>query len=219
MKRAILLRGGAVAALAVLLVGCGGAKKGAGAGATTAASACSPVDVPAAKKVKLKAPKQKLAAGARVSATVATNCGSFTIALDTKRAPKTSASFVYLARKHVYDNTLVHRIQTGFVVQGGDPLGTGLGNAGYTVDEKPPSNLAYTLGTVAMARSPVEPPGRSGSQFFVVTAADAGLDPTYALLGKISSGLDAVKKIETAGSPSGQPTATVVISRVTVAGA
>ena len=74
------------------------------------------------------------------------------------------------------------------MIQGGDPLGTGTGGPGYTVVEKPPANLAYTKGTVAMAKSSAEPPGSSGSQFYVVTGADAGLPPEYALVGKVSEG-------------------------------
>ena len=104
-----------------------------------------------------------------------TSCGTFEIALDTKRAPKTTNSFAYLADEGFYDDLTFHRIVPGFVIQGGDPLGTGTGGPGYSVDEKPPANLAYTKGTVAMAKSSAEPPGRSGSQFFVVTGADAGL--------------------------------------------
>jgi peptidyl-prolyl cis-trans isomerase B (cyclophilin B) len=150
------------------------------------------------------------------SARVETSCGSFTIALDTSRAPKTASSFAYLARRGVYDNTIFHRIIPGFVVQGGDPTGTGTGGPGYSVDEPPPDNLSYTRGIVAMAKSPVEPPGRSGSQFFVVTAADAGLTPDYALVGRVSAGLDVVQRIEQLGSASGSPRAPVVIRRVTI---
>ena len=76
-----------------------------------------------------------------------------------------------------------------------------LGGPGYSVDEKPPANLAYTKGTVAMAKSSAEPPGRSGSQFFVVTAADAGLPPEYALVGKVSNGYDVVAGIGKLGTP------------------
>jgi cyclophilin family peptidyl-prolyl cis-trans isomerase len=67
-----------------------------------------------------------------------------------------------------------------------------------------------------MAKSPVEPPGRSGSQFFVVTAADAGLTPDYALVGRVTSGFDVVQRIEQLGSASGRPKAAVVIRRVTI---
>lgn len=147
-----------------------------------------------------------------------TSCGSFEIALDVARAPKTTSSFAYLARRGVYDDTLFHRIVPGFAVQGGDPTGSGMGGPGYSVDEKPPQNLSYTHGVVAMAKSPAEPPGRSGSQFFVVTEPDAGLTPDYALLGHVIGGLDAVQRIEQLGTPSGRPRAPVVIRRITIRG-
>ena len=151
-------------------------------------------------------------------ATVDTTCGSFEIALDTVRASKTASSFAYLARRGVYDDTLFHRIVPGFVVQGGDPTGTGTGSAGYSIDEPPPQNLSYTRGLVAMAKTPVEPPGRSGSQFFVVTARDAGLTPGDALLGRVTSGFDAVQRIEQLGTPEGTPKAPVTIRRVGIEG-
>jgi cyclophilin family peptidyl-prolyl cis-trans isomerase len=107
-------------------------------------------------------------------------------------------------------------------VQGGDPLQTGRGGPGYTVTERPPANSTYTLGTVAMAKTPVEPAGRSGSQFFIVTAADAGLPSNYAILGKVSSGLDVVQRIGKLGDPAsgdaGSPLATVVIRRIMIHG-
>ena len=106
----------------------------------------------------------------------------------------------------------------GFLVQGGDPTGKGTGGPGYFVDEPPPQNLSYTRGVVAMAKSPAEPPGRSGSQFYVVTAADAGLTPDDALLGHVSSGFDVVQRIEQLGTPSGRPKAAVVIRRVAIQG-
>jgi peptidyl-prolyl cis-trans isomerase B (cyclophilin B) len=147
---------------------------------------------------------------------VETSCGNFEIGLDVGRSPETAASFAYQARQGVYDDTLFHRIIPGFVVQGGDPAGTGSGGPGYFVDERPPENLSYTRGTVAMAKSPAEPPGRSGSQFFVVTAPDAGLTPDYALLGRVTGGMDVVQRIESLGTPSGQPTAPVVIRRISI---
>jgi cyclophilin family peptidyl-prolyl cis-trans isomerase len=207
----------AVLGAGVAIAGCGGDGNGA-SDTQTVASGCEPAARPAAKKVKLKRPKGAAAKApaSGQTATVETNCGSFVFALDSKRAPKTAGSFAYLVRKHVYDDTLIHRIEPDFVIQGGDPLGTGTGGPGYTVDEKPPGNLSYTRGLVAMARTAAEPPGRSGSQFFVVTAADAGLDPTYALLGKVTDGLDVVDRIAALGSQGGIPTETVVIRQITL---
>ena len=125
-----------------------------------------------------------------------------------------------MAREGLYDETGFHRIVPGFVIQGGDPLGTGRGGPGYSVDEAPPSDTAYTRGTVAMAKAALEPPGRSGSQFYVVTAADAGLPPEYALLGEVSSGEEVVDRISELGDPAsgdtGTPLAPVVIRTITV---
>ena len=198
----------------IALAGCGG-----GGGETSHAAlpaGCTQVTAPAPKEVHLSRPTQRLNGPA--TATVETSCGSFTIALDTVRAPETTASFAYLARHGVYDDTTFHRIVPGFVVQGGDPTGTGSGGPGYSVDEPPPEDLSYTRGIVAMAKSPAEPPGRSGSQFFVVTAADAGLTPDYALLGRVASGLDVVQQIEELGTPSGKPKSPVLIKRITIKG-
>ncbi len=207
----------AVALALVIAPGCGGSQ-GARDTTTTAAlpSGCTEVQAPPPKQVKLSRPTSTLHGPA--TATVATSCGSFTIALDTARAPKTASSFAYLARQGVYDDTTFHRIVPGFVIQGGDPSGTGSGGPGYFVDEPPPRDLSYTRGVVAMAKTSAEPPGRSGSQFFVVTVPDAGLTPDYALLGKVSSGFDVVKRIEQLGTPSGTPSAPVVIQRVTIHG-
>jgi peptidyl-prolyl cis-trans isomerase B (cyclophilin B) len=198
----------------VALAGCGG-----GGGGTTAAElppGCSMVSEPPPMQLHLPPPSARLRGTA--TATVATSCGSFRIDLDTARAPKTTSSFAYLARHGAYDGTAFHRIVPDFVVQGGDPTGTGSGGPGYFVDEPPPQDLSYTRGTVAMAKSSVEPPGRSGSQFFVVTAADAGLTPDYALLGRVSSGMNVVDRIAQLGTPSGRPKAAVVIHRVTIQG-
>ena len=102
------------------------------------------------------------------------------------------------------------------MIQGGDPLGTGTGGPGYKVVEKPPANLAYTKGVVAMAKSSAEPPGTSGSQFYVVTGADAGLPPEYALVGKVSKGIDVVERIGKLGTPSEKPKQTVLIEKITI---
>ena len=206
------------ASLAIfLLTGCGG---GGGGDDTSTSSGlpagCTQVQAPQPKRVHLSRPTTTLHGPA--TATVATNCGSFTIALDTARAPKTASSFAYLARRGVYNDTLFHRIVPGFVIQGGDPTGTGSGGPGYFVDEPPPRGLSYTQGVVAMAKTSAEPPGRSASQFFVVTVADAGLTPDYALVGKVSSGFDVVQRIEQLGTASGAPKAPVVIRQVTIQG-
>lgn len=182
----------------------------------TSAAGCREVEAPEAKKVSFKAPPQTVKRGESLTAVVETSCGSFDIALDAARAPKTVNSFVYLSEKGFYDDLTFHRIAPGFVIQGGDPLGTGTGGPGYTVVEKPPANLSYTKGTVAMAKSPAEPPGASGSQFFVVLGADAGLPPEYALVGKVDEGMDVVERIGELGTAAEKPKQTVLIEKISI---
>jgi peptidyl-prolyl cis-trans isomerase B (cyclophilin B) len=203
------------------LAACGGGGDTTSTGASLP-TGCQQVAKPRPKKTQLKRPKQTVTRGESLTATVDTSCGSFDIRLDTAESPQTVNSFVYLAKKGFYDDTIFHRIVPHFVIQGGDPLQTGEGGPGYNVTEAPPHNATYRMGTVAMAKGSVEPSGRSGSQFFVVTAADAGLPPNYAILGKVSSGFDVVKRIGTLGDAAsgsaGTPLATVVIRRITVRG-
>jgi peptidyl-prolyl cis-trans isomerase B (cyclophilin B) len=216
---------------ASLIVGCGGGGTttseipGGGASSTpTAAQAakppagCTNVAKPAPKKEGgQKKPKAPLASGKTYKLTVETNCGSFTIQLDLKTAPNASASMVSLAKAGFFTNTIFHRIVPGFVIQGGDPTGTGQGGPGYKTVDKPPKNAKYTLGVVAMAKTGTEKAGTAGSQFFVVTGKDAGLPPDYAVLGKVVAGMDVVTRIGQLGDSSEQPNAVVVIKSMKVA--
>jgi cyclophilin family peptidyl-prolyl cis-trans isomerase len=104
----------------------------------------------------------------------------------------------------------------GFVIQGGDPTGTGAGGPGYQTHDKVPANAAYTHGVVAMAKSGAEPPGTAGSQFFVVTQDAPQLPPDYAIVGKVTEGLDVVDAIGALGDASEQPTQPIVIEDVRV---
>jgi cyclophilin family peptidyl-prolyl cis-trans isomerase len=215
------------AALAVIVVAAIVISRGGGDDDSTSASGdstaaaeksggCEKVEAPEPKNVSFPKPDQTVEQGEEVSAVVKTSCGAFTIALDTERAPKTSNSFAFLAEEGFYDDLTFHRVVPGFVIQGGDPEGTGTGGPGYSVDEKPPANIEYTKGVVAMAKSEAEPPGRSGSQFYVVTAPDAGLPAEYALVGEVSQGYDAVERIEKQGVGDGPPKQTVLIESVTI---
>jgi cyclophilin family peptidyl-prolyl cis-trans isomerase len=180
---------------------------------------CKKVDAPEPKGPgKESKPTARLSASKTYTAVVQTSCGEFSIKLDVKRAPKTGASFVHLAKKGFFDGTTFHRIVPGFVIQGGDPEGQGTGGPGYSVTEKPPSDLQYTRGIVAMAKTQAEAPGTSGSQFYVVTGEDAGLPPEYALLGKVSAGDDIVDRIATVPTDpqTEQPIDPVVIEKVTI---
>lgn len=216
-RRLFILAGFAVVAVVVvaaILISRGG---GSSDSSTTASSGgCEEVEAPAPKKVSFKAPPQTVKKGEKLTAVVETSCGNFDIALDSTRAPKTVNSFVFLSEKGFFDELDFPRIAPGFVIQGGSPSNSTLGGPGYKVVEKPPANLAYTQGTVAMAKSGAEPPGTSGSQFFIVTGADAGLPPEYALVGKVDKGIDVVERIGKLGTPEEKPKQTVLIEKITV---
>jgi peptidyl-prolyl cis-trans isomerase B (cyclophilin B) len=206
-------------ALALVAAGCGG-----GGDDSTAAEAgdCQDVEVPPVKEAKADPPTADAPTAKGV--TFDTNCGSFTITFD-ERSPKTAASFQSLVEQGYYDGLTIHRAITDRLIQGGDPLGAdpdkaGTGDPGYSVDEKPPPGLAYTEGTVAMAKTELEPPGRSGSQFFIAVAPDLGLTPDYALVGKVTEGFDVVKAISELApdGADGPPTTPVVIEKATVEG-
>jgi cyclophilin family peptidyl-prolyl cis-trans isomerase len=209
-----------LAVFALVAIGVVGAilisRGGGGDTGTASAEGCEEVEAPQPKTVSFKAPKQVLAKGEAATAVVRTSCGTFEIGLDTERAPKTANSFAFLAGEGFYNELTFHRIVPEFVIQGGDPEGTGSGGPGYSVVEKPPANLAYTKGVVAMAKSSSEPPGTSGSQFFVVTGADAGLPSEYALVGKVSKGMDVVERIGELGTPAETPKQTVLIDEISI---
>jgi peptidyl-prolyl cis-trans isomerase B (cyclophilin B) len=204
-----------VVAAAILIAGGGGDDES--STAAESANGCKQVAAPKPKKVSFAAAKNSVRPGEAVAAVVKTSCGDFEIALDSKRAPKTVNSFVFLSEEGFYDGLAFHRIVPGFVIQGGDPQGTGNGGPGYSVDEKPPANLAYTKGVVAMAKTTAEPPGRSGSQFFVVLGPDAGLPPEYALVGRVDRGMDVVERIGKLGNPATEkPKQTVLIEEISI---
>ena len=199
------MRAAAAFLLAVLVTGCGGGNHK----TATTQKACpvlgKDVTIPLLDPAKT------------YTATVQTNLGTFAFALDVKDSRCTTSSFAQLARKRFFDGLIFHRIVPGFVIQGGDPNGSGSGGPGYTVVDTPPSDARYVRGVVAMAKTGAEPPGTSGSQFFVVTGADAGLPPDYALLGKVTRGLDVVERIGRLGNPqTEQPKRRIVIRHITV---
>jgi peptidyl-prolyl cis-trans isomerase B (cyclophilin B) len=210
-----------------LLSGCGSSGGGNDTQAQTTTAAadsgpCRAVAAPAPKPVQhLRKPTLVLDPSKTWDVRMVTNCGSFTIQLDVARAPRTAASFASLTKQGFYDDLTFHRIAQGFVVQGGDPQGTGGGGPGYTVVEKPPHNLKYWHGVVAMAKSATEPDGASGSQFFVVTAQDAQLPAQYALLGRIVRGLEVTDTIglvplQDPTSRDGPPADPIVIKSATL---
>ena len=207
----------AFAAVAIL-AGCGG---GGPAAQTQATQVSPPPARPGAtgacpvtgKQVKIP----RLDPTRRYTVTVRTNLGDFAFVLDVKDAPCTTASFASLVRRKFFDGTRFHRIVPGFVIQGGDPTGTGNGGPGYKTVDKPPPGTTYGRGVVAMAKTGAEPAGTSGSQFFVVTGQDAGLNADYAIVGRVTQGLDVVDRIGALGDPNTEkPTQPVVMTKVTV---
>jgi len=208
VKRASLL-------LVLLLAGCGG--KG-GNGTTTQAGAqggCSSATTHTHNRT-LSSEHLKLDPAKTYRLVFETNCGTFTITLDQKLAPNATASLVSLANRGFFDDTFFHRIVPGFVIQGGDPTGSGSGGPGYETHDKVAADASYVHGVVAMAKAGTEAAGTAGSQFFVVTGPDAQLQPDYAVVGKVTDGLDVVDKIGKLGNASEQPTRAVVISKVKV---
>ncbi len=236
------MRGAWVTIIALGVVGCGSSAShsststAAGGGTTATASTpatstsapsshgCSTVAVPAPKGSQhLSAPQLTLDPRRTYTVRIVTNCGTIAFTLDVRQSPKTSASFYSLVKRGFFDGVTFHRVATGFVIQGGDPTGTGAGGPGYTVVEPPPPSTQYVEGDVAMAKTQAQPSGASGSQFFIVTAPNAtqsaGLTPDYALVGKVVSGLAVVQRIgslPTNPTGDGAPTPSVVMSSVTV---
>jgi cyclophilin family peptidyl-prolyl cis-trans isomerase len=140
------------------------------------------------------------------TATIDTSCGSFQILLSTANSPETVNSFVFLAREGFYDGLTFHRVAKDFVIQGGDPRGTGAGGPGYTTPDEPPAD-GYRQWSVAMANGG---PGTSGSQFFVAfteSGAQALGGPPYAYseLGVVTTGFDVVETLGSLYNPDQNP--------------
>jgi len=151
----------------------------------------------------------------RYTAVLETSIGSMTIALDAANAPVTVNNFVVLARYHYYEDVIFHRIIKGFMCQGGDPTGTGMGGPGYKFADELPKPGRYEIGSIAMANSG---PNTNGSQFFIVSGSSGvGLPPLYSLFGKVVKGLDVIDKMETVSTDNqDRPYDDVVIKSVTI---
>lgn len=166
----------AAVALVLALAGCGGAAK-------------------TGEKSWTAPPAMALKADKTYEAAFDTTEGKFTVSLFADTAPKTVNNFVFLSRQGFYDNVVFHRIVETFMIQTGDPTGTGAGGPGYTIpDEK--STRKYDPGIVAMAKT--KAPNSGGSQFFICTGAECAnlnASPVYTIFGQVSSGMDVVQKI------------------------
>ena len=147
------------------------------------------------------------------TATIETTAGTMTADLFTDDAPNTVNNFVFLARDGYYGDVIFHRVISGFMIQGGDPTGTGRGGPGYRFADEPVKR-PYARGTLAMANAG---PNTNGSQFFIMHA-DYPLPPNYTVFGKLTAGEDVLDAI--ASAPTGaqdRPVAPVTITSVTIA--
>ena len=174
---------------------------------------CPPADGSAPKTQRFDGPPPMcIDLSKRYTARMVTSMGEMSIALDALGAPRTVNNFVVLARYHYFEGIVFHRVIPGFVVQGGDPTGTGRGGPGYRFEDELPKAGRYEIGSVAMANAGAN---TNGSQFFLISGPQGTrLPPQYSLFGKIVTGLDVLAAIEAVGSPSGTPSERVAIETV-----
>ncbi len=137
-------------------------------------------------------PAMTIDAAKTYTATITTAKGDIVVTLDAKAAPRTVNNFVFLARDRFYDGLAFHRVEPGFVIQGGDPNGDGTGGPGYTIADEA-SGLLHVDGAIAMAKS--ARPDSAGSQFYITLGAQPDLDGRYTVFGKVTSGRDVAGRI------------------------
>lgn len=157
---------------------------------------------PVKNSKQLPKPEMTIDKSKSYTAVLHTTEGDITIELFADKTPITVNNFVYLANNNFYDDTIFHRVIKDFMIQGGDPTGTGMGGPGYKFDDEPFEG-DYTRGTVAMANAG---PNTNGSQFFIMQK-DMGLPKNYVIFGKVTDGMDVVDKIadaEVAASAGGE---------------
>jgi cyclophilin family peptidyl-prolyl cis-trans isomerase len=165
-------------------------------------------------KTKLPKPPEADFKGVKVTWKLQTNVGDIAIKLMPDVAPKHVTSTVYLTRLGVYDDTPFHRVIPGFMAQGGDPTGTGMGGPGYEYGGEFDPKLKHDKGgLLSMAN---RGPNTDGSQFFLTFVATPWLDGKHTIFGEVISGMDAVKKLEEKGTQGGQPTAPLKIVKATI---
>lgn len=162
-------------------------------------------------------PAMLLADKTEYSATISTNKGEIVVDLLRSDAPNTVNNFVFLAREGFYNGVIFHRVVSGFMIQTGDPTGTGTGGPGYRFADEPVTR-PYQAGIVAMANAG---PNTNGSQFFIMHR-DGGLPPNYTIFGRVSSGMgvvDTLARSPVKRSPSGEnssPIDQLVMESVTI---
>lgn len=146
------------------------------------------------------------------TARIATNHGDISVELDAAQSPQTVNNFVFLARDGYYDDVIFHRVVPGFVVQGGDPTGTGGGGPGYKFRDELEGEGTYSRGTVAMANAG---PNTNGSQFFVCLE-NVGLPHAYTIFGRVVDGMDAVDAIAELPRQGEKPVGDAIMKGVTI---
>lgn len=181
MRNAVML-----VLVAALAVACGG-------GATPTVPAVKQWNAPPAMAIDVNK---------RYVATIKTVKGDIVVELAAKDAPITVNNFVFLARQGFYDGSTFHRVIPGFVAQGGDPTGSGSGGPGYTIPDESRTTLQHDEGVIAMANT--GRPNTSGCQFYITLAPQHGLDGGYNVFGRVTSGMDVVKKLKPRDPSAGQ---------------
>ena len=159
-------------------------------------------------------PAMTIDANKKYTATIDTTAGTMTLELYPKIAPQHVNSFVFLARQGFYDGVIFHRVIPGFMIQGGDPTGTGTGGPGYKVKAEF-NSLKHTRGVLSMART--NDPNSAGSQFFVMHADSPHLDGQYTGFGKVTSGVEVIDKIVNAPrNANDRPKNPTKINKITI---
>ncbi len=208
MRRLFITATAAATLVAVpLIAGCGSSDSTSTAAGTAAEAGTA--------KTWSSPPAMTIDKNATYTADLTTSEGDIQIALDPTQAPKTVNNFVFLAKQGFYNGTTFHRVIPDFVIQGGDPEGTGQGGPGYQFADELPKAGQYAIGSVAMANAG---PNTNGSQFFIITGQQgAALPPNYSLFGKVTQGQDVADKISTMAAPGTEtPDPPVTIEKVTV---
>ncbi|NIK76555.1 cyclophilin family peptidyl-prolyl cis-trans isomerase [Paenibacillus castaneae] len=193
-----------------LIAGCGGKHD---AGLLTGSS------VEASPKTMswTKMPEMQIDLDKSYSAKFHTTKGDFTVKLFADEAPVTVNNFVFLVRAGFYDGLSFHRIIESFMIQTGDPFGTGKGTPGYSIPDELSSDIKYEDGIVAMAN--FSQPNTGGSQFFICTGPDAAnlnREPNYTIFGKVEKGMDVVKEISRTPIVKDLPAEKIIIESITI---
>jgi peptidylprolyl isomerase len=214
-SRSILL---AVVLITVAACSVGTTSRGAPAAPAHAAAATPPAN--AAKANCPKSQPAPLPAGQKRLVTISTAKGNIDVTIEGALSPIAAGNFVALAACGFYNGVVFHRLVPGFVIQGGDPTGSGSGGPGYEIQDEPVT-AQYHRGTIAMART--QAPNSQGSQFFIVLSDQAAGSlvqaNTYAIFGEVTSGMetvDAIAAMPNSGAPNNAALQPVAMDSVTV---